>query len=179
MKGKTKCLMTAALASAMFTITVQNCFYQQCCLLSSVDGVMMYTSEDARYFTHICSSYIFEQRDPHLNQLESHKQDALDVPIKRNSDSINREILKQLVQHAKSRQYRIFLEQGLPELLQAVPIVLRKRLWFQHDGLPAYCSTAVSNFLDAFILVHWIRVRVSATPGRFRRSNIHCCCPCE
>ncbi|GBL76695.1 hypothetical protein AVEN_53388-1 [Araneus ventricosus] len=47
---------------------------------------------------------IFEQRDPYLSQLESHKQDSTDVPIKSNPGSINREIgvAKGLVHHAQS-----------------------------------------------------------------------------
>ncbi|GBM25001.1 hypothetical protein AVEN_50344-1 [Araneus ventricosus] len=47
---------------------------------------------------------MFEKRDPHLNQLESHKQDSSDVPIKSNRGSINQEIgmAKGLVHHAQS-----------------------------------------------------------------------------
>ncbi|GBM49713.1 hypothetical protein AVEN_206213-1 [Araneus ventricosus] len=37
---------------------------------------------------------IFEQRDPHLSQLESHKHGSSDVPIKSNRGSINPEIGK-------------------------------------------------------------------------------------
>ncbi|GBN35743.1 hypothetical protein AVEN_87324-1 [Araneus ventricosus] len=47
---------------------------------------------------------IFQQRDPHLTQLESHKLDSSDVPIKSNRGSINREIgeTKGLVHDAQS-----------------------------------------------------------------------------
>lgn len=52
--------------------------------------------------------------------------------------------------------YGIFLEQVLPELLQDVPIVIRNRMWFQHDGAPAHFSTDVRTYLDATFGARWI-----------------------
>ncbi|GFX96085.1 hypothetical protein TNCV_2289751 [Trichonephila clavipes] len=48
-----------------------------------------------------CDGKVFEQRDPRLSQVESHKQDSSDVPLKSNRGSINREIMmaKELVHH--------------------------------------------------------------------------------
>ncbi|GBM87535.1 hypothetical protein AVEN_21990-1 [Araneus ventricosus] len=44
----------------------------------------------------------------------------------------------------------------LLELLQDVPIVIRKRMWFQHDGAPANFSIDVRNYLNATFAVRWI-----------------------
>ncbi|GBO07751.1 hypothetical protein AVEN_221123-1 [Araneus ventricosus] len=45
--------------------------------------------------------------------------------------------------------YRIFLEQGLPSLLQAVPLPIQRDMWFMHDGTPAHISSTVWYFLIA------------------------------
>ncbi|GBM56489.1 hypothetical protein AVEN_110508-1 [Araneus ventricosus] len=52
--------------------------------------------------------------------------------------------------------YLILLEQVLPELLQDVPIAIRKRMWFQNDGAPAHFSNDVSNFLNSTFGPQWI-----------------------
>ncbi|GFT25837.1 uncharacterized protein TNCV_1518011 [Trichonephila clavipes] len=44
------------------------------------------------FHAHVLQLRIFEQRDPHLSEVESHKQDSSDVPIKSNQDSMNRVI---------------------------------------------------------------------------------------
>jgi hypothetical protein len=36
--------------------------------------------------------------------------------------------------------YRDFLEQSLPELLENVPLHVRRRMWLMHDGAPAHFS---------------------------------------
>ncbi|GBM61582.1 hypothetical protein AVEN_226861-1 [Araneus ventricosus] len=36
----------------------------------------------------------------------------------------------------------------LPELLQDVPIAIRNRMWFRHDGAPTYFSIDVRNYLN-------------------------------
>ncbi|GBO28251.1 hypothetical protein AVEN_44638-1 [Araneus ventricosus] len=52
--------------------------------------------------------------------------------------------------------YIIFLEQVLPELLQNVPVAIRKRMWFQPDGAPAHFSIDVRNYLNANFGARWI-----------------------
>ncbi|GBN39580.1 hypothetical protein AVEN_131832-1 [Araneus ventricosus] len=56
------------------------------------------------FHTHVQHLRIFEQRDPHLSQLESHKPDSSDGPIRGNRCWINRKIgvFKGLVNHAQS-----------------------------------------------------------------------------
>ena len=43
--------------------------------------------------------------------------------------------------------YSAFLEWTLPELLEDVPLDIRRRMWYQHDGAPAHflnCFTSNS-----------------------------------
>jgi hypothetical protein len=42
-----------------------------------------------------------------------------------------------------AEQYHEFLETVLPELLEDVPLVVKKRLWFRHDGTPARSTRKV------------------------------------
>ena len=34
--------------------------------------------------------------------------------------------------------YRMFLEEALPDLLDDIPLCIRRTMWFQHDGTPAH-----------------------------------------
>ncbi|GBM73712.1 hypothetical protein AVEN_251158-1 [Araneus ventricosus] len=105
MKGKTKCLLTASLTSAMFTIAAQNCVHQQWYRLDSVGAKTGVHFQRCQVFhAHVQQPRIFDQRDPHLSQLESHRQDSSDLPIKSNRGSINREIgvAKGLVHYVQS-----------------------------------------------------------------------------
>ncbi|GFV90698.1 uncharacterized protein TNCV_2224141 [Trichonephila clavipes] len=52
--------------------------------------------------------------------------------------------------------YNIFLQEVLPELLVDVPLSVRNRMWFQHDGTPAHFSRNVRNHLDTVYGQHWI-----------------------
>lgn len=47
------------------------------------------------------------------------------------------------------RIYLTFLEEQLPEYLDDLPLGLRSRLWFQHDGAPIHFVRDVRQFLDA------------------------------
>lgn len=62
------------------------------CLTTSVER-FAYTFKSVRYFTYTwCSNYWYlRTKSPNLSQLELHKQDFSDVPIKSNQASINRE----------------------------------------------------------------------------------------
>ncbi|EFN71217.1 hypothetical protein EAG_05969, partial [Camponotus floridanus] len=52
--------------------------------------------------------------------------------------------------------YRIFLEEVLPELMEDVPLVTRRQMWFQHDGASAHFSAIVRNYLDQRFNERWI-----------------------
>lgn len=52
--------------------------------------------------------------------------------------------------------YRTFLAQVLPELLNDVPLHVRQRMWFQHDGAPAHFSGIARQHLDATFPGRWI-----------------------
>ena len=42
--------------------------------------------------------------------------------------------------------YEVFLKQVLPELLDDVPLCIRRQMWFQQDGAPAHTSGMYDNF---------------------------------
>lgn len=45
--------------------------------------------------------------------------------------------------------YLQFLEEVLPNFLDDVPLDIRRKMWFMHDGAPPHFSRAVHNFLNA------------------------------
>ncbi|GBM94541.1 hypothetical protein AVEN_193025-1 [Araneus ventricosus] len=47
-------------------------------------------------------------------------------------------------------------DEVLPELLQDVPIAIRNRMWFQHDGAPSRFSIAMRIDLNATFGARWI-----------------------
>jgi hypothetical protein len=44
--------------------------------------------------------------------------------------------------------YRDFLSHDLPKLLEDIPLVVRARMQYMHDGAPAYFSRAVRDVLS-------------------------------
>lgn len=54
------------------------------------------------------------------------------------------------------QNYEIFLREVLPLQLEDVPLIIRNRMWFQHDGAPAHNSVAVRRHLDNVFNQHWI-----------------------
>lgn len=54
------------------------------------------------------------------------------------------------------QNYRRFLEEDLPLLLEDVPLEIRRNLWFMHDGAPAHFSLLAREFLDNNYPNHWI-----------------------
>jgi hypothetical protein len=55
------------------------------------------------------------------------------------------------------QRYCDFLETVLPGLLENVPLAVRQRLWFQHDGAPAHYEEDVRQWLNATFPGRWIR----------------------
>lgn len=54
------------------------------------------------------------------------------------------------------QNYLIFLEEVLPELLEDVPLAVRHRMWFQHDGAPPHFFRAVRTHLNARYRRRWM-----------------------
>ena len=48
--------------------------------------------------------------------------------------------------------YIIFIRDILPEMLENVPLQVRQRLWFQHDGAPAHFALDVREYLNKVFL---------------------------
>lgn len=52
--------------------------------------------------------------------------------------------------------YLHFLQETLPELLEDIPLAVRRNMWFMHDGCPAHFSRGVRDHLDTAFPQKWI-----------------------
>ena len=52
--------------------------------------------------------------------------------------------------------YIIFIRDILPEMLENVPLQVRQRLWFQHDGAPVHFALDVREYLNNVFPNRWI-----------------------
>lgn len=52
--------------------------------------------------------------------------------------------------------YLEFLEDTLPELLDDVPLALRRNMWYQHDGAPIHTAGPISAWLANHYPQRWI-----------------------
>src|SRR5678816_129152 len=52
--------------------------------------------------------------------------------------------------------YRQFLEHDLPTLLEDVPLQLRSKMYFMHNGAPAHFSLVPRNYLNTVYPRRWI-----------------------
>lgn len=52
--------------------------------------------------------------------------------------------------------YLDFLENRLPELLENVPLNIRQRMWYLHDGAPVHHTQPISNYLNTNFPERWI-----------------------
>jgi len=53
-------------------------------------------------------------------------------------------------------RYLNFLLNELPNLLEQVPLSVRKEMWLQQDGAPPHNSNVVKNFLKSQFPEKWI-----------------------
>lgn len=61
-----------------------------------------------------------------------------------------------LPERLNSEVYLRFLQEELPNLLEDVPLALRRGMYFQHDGAPPHFSLAVRAHLDFYFPERWI-----------------------
>lgn len=61
-----------------------------------------------------------------------------------------------LPRRLNGENYRHFLENDLPVLLEDVPVLIRNRMWFMHDGAPAHFSVLARAYLDQNYNNRWI-----------------------
>lgn len=69
--------------------------------------------------------------------------------------------------------YLEFIREELPILLEEVPLEIRQRILFQHDGCPAHFAINVREFLDANYPGRWIG-RGSIFPWPPRSPDLTC-----
>ena len=56
----------------------------------------------------------------------------------------------------RGAEYLQFLQEDLPNLLNEVPIGMRRGMWYQHDGAPPNFSITVREYLDTQFPNRWI-----------------------
>lgn len=56
------------------------------------------------------------------------------------------------------QRYLDFLQNKLPELLEDVPLQVRRNMWFQLDGAPCHTARPVQNYLNIHFEDRWIGI---------------------
>lgn len=78
----------------------------------------------------------------------------------------------QLPQRLTGDMYRQFLEETLPVLLEEVPLGVRRRMWFMHDGAPAHFRLTARAYLDTIYPNRWLG-RAGPTPWPPRSPDLN------
>jgi hypothetical protein len=58
--------------------------------------------------------------------------------------------------HLNGEGYLNFLQNELSNLLDDVPLEVRRDMWYLHDGAPAHSARGVKNWFDANLENRWI-----------------------
>ena len=97
----------------------------------------------------------WHQNNPHVIH-ESHRQHRYTVNVW--AGIVHNQLIGSYIlpERLTGNVYKIFLEEVLPGLLDNVPLGIRRRLWFQHDGAPAHYALNVRRFLDQQFPNRWI-----------------------
>ena len=64
-------------------------------------------------------------------------------------------VLQKLLKMLGNYIRAIFIRDKLPEMLENVPLQVRERLWFQHDGAPAYFALDVREYMNNVFPNRW------------------------
>ncbi|GBO36635.1 hypothetical protein AVEN_82568-1 [Araneus ventricosus] len=100
--------------------------------------------------------YVWSDSNPHCNTPRQHqKKFSVNIWAGILGDYVVGPYI--LPDRLTSATYRIFLQQVLPSLLQAVPLMVSPpNMWFMHGGTTAYCSRTVRHFLNATYSALWL-----------------------
>jgi len=52
--------------------------------------------------------------------------------------------------------YEVFLRNELPDLLEDIPLMIRRQMYFQHDGAPPYYTRHVTEYLNESFPNRWL-----------------------
>lgn len=110
-------------------------------------------TRDGYFNTH--NSHIWSEENPHAIQ-RLHHQWKFSVNIW--AGIIDNFVVGPYLLPARldGHVYRIFLEHTLPELLEDVPLNIRRNIVFQHDGAPAHFGLNCRTYLNAQFPNGWI-----------------------
>lgn len=149
-----------ALNPADYPLRVNFCQWvmQQCALQPDFVGDVLFTDEatlsrEGVFNAH--NSHVWATDNPHATRPHAFQQRfCINVWAGIVNDFLIGPYL--LPTRLSGGSYLIFLKEVLPQLLHDVPIAIRNRMWFQHDGAPAHFSIDVRNYLNITFGARWI-----------------------
>jgi hypothetical protein len=101
------------------------------------------------------NSHIWEVENPHANTLRKNQhQFSINIWAGIVGENVIGPYL--LPPRLNGHLYLEFLQHVLPELLQDVPLDIRRDMWLQHDGAPAHFSLRVREYLNDQFPNRWI-----------------------
>jgi hypothetical protein len=107
--------------------------------------------------SNVHASYVWARDDPHAigeRVCKVHFSVSVSAGIDRNTVAVP--YLLPLPARLTAERYCDFLETVLPRLLEEVPLAVRQRLWFHHDGVPAHYGEDIQQWLNATYPERWI-----------------------
>lgn len=112
-------------------------------------------TKDGFFNVHNAHHYSYVGDNPHLVKETKHQQRfGINVWIGVVGNNLVGPV--ELPGRLNGENYLNFLRNVLPNLLEEVPLNIRRNLWFMHDGCPAHFSLIVREFLDNTYGDHWI-----------------------
>jgi len=101
------------------------------------------------------NSHVWNDENPHARHVRGHQQRfSVNIWAGIVGDSLIGPFV--LPPNLNGNAYFNFLHDNLTDLLEDVPLILRNRIWYQHDGAPAHFSQAVRGYLDETYPGRWI-----------------------
>lgn len=101
------------------------------------------------------NNHVWAQENPHETVIHHHQvRFSVNVWAGIINDSLIGPYI--LPERLNGQTYLIFLQDVLPELLEDLPINIRRQMWFQHDGAPAHFSNEVRQHLNAVYNNQWV-----------------------
>ena len=120
--------------------------------------VVLFTDEahftrDCMYNSH--NSHVWSDENPHATVMTNHQRRfAVNIWAGIVGDYLLGPYM--LPPRLRWPMYRLFLEVHLPMLLEDVPLHIRRRMWFQHDGAPPHFADPVRAAITNTFGNRWI-----------------------
>lgn len=135
-----------------------NWFLQQRALQPEFPALVLFTDEasfsrEGIVNTH--NNHVWAEDNPHATFIHGH-QERFTVNLW--AGILNDFLIGPYLMPPRlnGHNYLVFLQQVLPELMEDVPLAIRRVMWFQHDGAPAHFTAEVRNHLTQTFDNRWI-----------------------